>query len=416
VKPMSEADPRYPLDRALPSSAVVGGLQNWFGYRRFPVFSLAWLRGRALVFALPIVGFGLLTLMGTWASTRDGVLASSAAGLFVSGFMLMSFCGPVLAAWVRYRRWPLKRERRGVVAGVLVGMLMAFAVDSYVSAKLEPLVSQRAQRSGMLTAEQQSKAEAVERSALGIGLNLAFLSTVYFLLGGGLALRGYFSEQHRVQDSHREAELAALRLQAQQGALRLSLLQAQIAPHFLFNTLASLRALLRRDIDRAEATLDALVDHLRACMPQLPVDGSLSMSTLGRELEACRSYLELMRLRLGDRLHYSVDAAGALAERPLLPMLLLTLVENSIKHGVEPATGPASIQVRVEIVHAELVLSVDDSGLGLKPGLGAGLGLANLRRQLQDRYGAQAALSVSNRDSGGVRAELRLPLQETAEA
>lgn len=413
---MSEADPRYPLDRALPSSAVVGGLQNWFGYRRFPVFSLAWLRGRALVFALPIVGFGLLTFMGTWASARDGVLAASAAGLFVSGFMLMSFCGPMLAAWVRYRRWPLRRERGGVVAGVLVGMLMAFAVDSYVSAKLEPLVSQRAQRSGMLTAEQRAKAEAVERSALGIAINLGFLGAVYFLLGGGLALRGYFSEQRRVQDSHREAELAALRLQAQQGALRLSLLQAQIAPHFLFNTLASLRALLRRDVDRAEATLDALVDHLRACMPQLPADGSLSMSTLSRELEACRSYLELMRLRLGDRLQYSVDSAGSLADRPLLPMLLLTLVENAIKHGIEPAAGTASIHVRVEAVDGQLLLSVEDSGVGLRPGLGGGVGLANLRRQLQDRYGGEASLAIAGRSAGGVRAELRLPLRETVEA
>jgi signal transduction histidine kinase len=414
--PMADSDLRYPLDRALPTSAVVGGLQNWFGYRRFAVFSLPWLRGRALVFALPIVGMGLLTFLGTWASTHDAVLAGSAAGLFVGGFMLMSFCGPLLACWVRYRRWPRRRERVAVVLAVLLGMLMAYVVDGYVSARLEPLVSERAQGSGLLSAEQKARGEALERSPIGIAINLGFLAAIYFLLGGGLALRGYFSEQRRVQESRREVELAALRLQAQQSALRLSLLQAQIAPHFLFNTLASLRALLRRDTDRAEATLDALVDHLRACMPQLPADGSVGTSTLGRELEVCRSYLELMRLRLGDRLRYSVDSAGALAERPLLPMLLLTLVENAIKHGVEPATGPVMIDVRVQPTGSALVLAVEDSGVGLQPGLGSGVGLANLRQQLRDRYGSTAALVIGGRHGGGVRAELQLPLSEAVEA
>jgi hypothetical protein len=294
----------------------------------------------------------------------------------------MAFAGPSLAVAVRHRRWPLRRERIAVVAAVLLGMLMAFAIDRAVSARLEPLVNRRLADTGLVSAEQKARAQEMERSLLGRATNLLFLLGSYFLLGGGLALRGYFSE-------------------------------AQIAPHFLFNTLATLRALIRRDAERAEATLDALVDHLRACMPQLSSEGGLAMSTLGRELDACRSYLELMRLRLGDRLSYTVDAAGAQADRPLLPLLLLTLVENAVKHGVEPASRPVRIEVQVQERADALLLAVEDTGAGRQPGLGAGVGLANLRSQLRDRYGGRAGLAIASRAEGrGVRAELRLPLQE----
>jgi hypothetical protein len=403
----------YPLDRALPTTAVASGLQGWFGYRRFPVFSLPWLGRRAFVFALPISALALLTLLGTWASSRDPGLAATAAGMLLLSLMLMAFAGPSLAVAVRHRRWPLRRERIAVVAAVLLGMLMAFAIDRAVSARLEPLVNRRLADTGLVSAEQKARAQEMERSLLGRATNLLFLLGSYFLLGGGLALRGYFSEQRRVAEARRVSELAQLRIEAKQSALRLSLLQAQIAPHFLFNTLATLRALIRRDAERAEATLDALVDHLRACMPQLSSEGGLAMSTLGRELDACRSYLELMRLRLGDRLSYTVDAAGAQADRPLLPLLLLTLVENAVKHGVEPASRPVRIEVQVQERADALLLAVEDTGAGLQPGLGAGVGLANLRSQLRDRYGGRAGLAIASRAEGrGVRAELRLPLQE----
>ncbi|MCK7593422.1 sensor histidine kinase [Pseudomarimonas salicorniae] len=409
---MSET-PRYGLDRPLPSSAVVGGMQGWFGYRQYPVFSRPWLLRRAALFALPIGGLGLLTLLGTWATSEDLELGLASGGMLFGSFMLMSFTGPGFAAVVRYRGWPLRRERIGVVVAVLLGMAVSFFVDREVSARLEPMIEQRLGETGMVTEAQKTQAEKVERSPLGLTVNLLFLAGTYFLLGGGLALRGYFTEQRRVVDSAREAELAEARLSAQQSALRLSLLQAQIAPHFLFNTLASIRALLRRDADRAEATLDALVDHLRACMPRLDVEGRVGLSTLGRELEACRSYLELMRLRLGGRLDYRIADPGPLADHPLLPMLLLTLVENAVKHGIEPLAGPGFIAVEVQQADGALLLAVEDSGVGLQPGLGKGVGLANLRGQLRDRHGEAGRLELMPRAAGGgVRAEIRLPLAE----
>jgi signal transduction histidine kinase len=405
---------RYALDRPLPSSAVAGGLQGWFGYQRFAVFSLPWLGRRLWAFLLPLGGLAALTWMGTWASTDDPLAGVGAAALLFGGLMLMSFCGPGLAALVRYRRWSARRERIAVVAAVVLGMLLSFAVDREVSARLEPRLDQRLEESGMYTAEQRARGEAAERSTLGIMVNLVFLGGVYFLLGGGLALGAYFSEQQRVLDSAREFELSELRLASQQSALRLSLLQAQIAPHFLFNTLASIRALLRRDADRAEATLDALVDHLRACMPHLDADGRVGLSTLGRELEACRSYLELMRLRLGGRLAYRIDDPGPLALTPLLPMLLLTLVENAIKHGIEPARGAGMIELHVKEDRSGLLLGVEDNGAGLQPGLGTGVGLANLRGQLREHYGERASLQLSARPGGGVRAQLRVPADPDA--
>jgi two-component sensor histidine kinase len=377
---------------------------------------LPWLGRRALVFVLPIGAIGLLTGLGTWSTSKDAMLGWSSGGMLFGSFMLMGFSGPLLAALVRYRRWSLRRERIGVVVAVLVGMLMSFVVDREVSARLEPMVERRLDHSGMLTQEQQANAKEAERGTLGLTLNVLFLSGAYFLLGGGLALRGYFTEQRRVHDSAREQELADTRLAAQQSALRLSLLQAQIAPHFLFNTLASIRALLRRDAERAEATLDALVDHLRACMPRLDAEGKVGLSTLDRELEACRSYLELMRLRLGGRLDYRVDAAGASGSRPLLPMLLLTLVENAVKHGIEPLPGPGRIDLGVVEDADGLLLSVEDNGAGLQPGLGTGVGLANLRGQLRDRYAGEASLALNTRAQGGTRATIRLPREEPPNA
>lgn len=408
-------EPRgYALDQPLPSAAVVGGMQGLFGYQRFPVFSLPWLGRRALVFLLPIGGLALMTWLGTWAASRDALLGAATGGLLFVSFMLMSFAGPGLAAIVRYRRWPVGRERIGVVLAVLLGMGVSFLIDREASSRLEPMVEQGMMESGLLTEQQRAQSRTLGRSGFATAINLLFLGGAYFLLGGGLALRGYFSEQRRVQDSARQAELADARLAAQQSALRLSLLQAQIAPHFLFNTLASVRALVRRDPERAEATLDALVDHLRACMPRLAADGAVAMSTLGRELEACRSYLELMRLRLGGRLEYTVEAGDADEARPMLPMLLLTLVENAVKHGIEPLPGPGHIDLRVSGDGRSLRLVVEDNGAGLQPGLGGGVGLANIRAQLRDRYGADARLELAARAEGGVRAEILLPLREPA--
>ena len=218
-----------------------------------------------------------------------------------------------------------------------------------------------------------------------------------------------------------------MRQRAQHDALKLGVLQAQVEPHFLFNTLASIRSLVKQDPARAEATLDALVEHLRACMPRLrgqadaanqaesdpALDATLE-STLGQQLEICRSYLELMRLRLGERFHYRIAASDDLLDYGFPPLLLITLVENAIKHGIEPKPGATRLELLAERVElagtVKLRVQVIDDGAGLQPGSGSGVGLANVRAQLATRFGTDAALGLRSRDGGGAIAELVVPL------
>ncbi|WP_146910358.1 sensor histidine kinase [Arenimonas daejeonensis] len=245
-------------------------------------------------------------------------------------------------------------------------------------------------------------------------LRVILLATVYGLFGGGLALRAYFSEGRRFTDNRRRQELDALRTQKQQADLRLGLLQAQVEPHFLFNTLASVRALVRQDPAQAEATLDALVDHLRATIPKLRDGEAMLHSTLGQQLDICASYLALMKLRMGGRLSYAVEAEASLRQQAFPPLLLITLVENAIKHGIEPQPGPGRVEVRASVKGERLVVSVVDDGAGLQPGLGSGVGLANVRDQLATRFGDRATLSLRGLPGRGAVAEIQLPLEPAA--
>jgi len=237
---------------------------------------------------------------------------------------------------------------------------------------------------------------------------------IYGLFGGGLALRAYFSEHRRWDEHHHVRELNALESRVHEADLRLGVLQAQVEPHFLFNTLASVRALVRQDPAQAEATLDALVDFLRATIPKLRDDRGLH-ATLGQQLALCSSYLALMQVRMGGRLTYDVRADEVLRAAPFPPSLLITLVENAIKHGIEPRSGPGRIEIDAVRDGDTLRVQVRDDGAGLQPGLSTGVGLANVREQLAARYGARAAFVLSPAAEGrGVCAEIRVPLGSVA--
>jgi hypothetical protein len=210
--------------------------------------------------------------------------------------------------------------------------------------------------------------------------------------------------ERRVEERH-QREITEIQRQRQEANLKLLVLQAQIEPHFLFNTLASLRALLREDVIQAEAMVDALVRHLRAVLPIMRADSGAS--TLSDQLAICVSYLELMVTRLEGRFSYGIDVPDALLHAPFPPLMLLTLVENAIKHGIEPKTGAARICIEARLVHTDgfsILARVIDDGVGLSPGLGHGLGLRNVREQLALRYGEHAALSLSSPPEGGAGA------------
>lgn len=199
---------------------------------------------------------------------------------------------------------------------------------------------------------------------------------------------------------------------------RLRLLQAQVEPHFLFNTLASVRSLVTSDPQRASQTIDALAQHLRATLPKMRADTGVAQSTLGEQFAICESYLELMKVRLGDRLRVEIQLPPQLHDIPFPPLLLISLVENAIKHGVEPKPGLAHVILAARIVEEggrkRLEVQVEDDGAGLKLGMGEGTGLANIRTQLLTRFASTASLQLSERNAGGVLARLVLPLEPAA--
>ncbi|GAB3734993.1 hypothetical protein GCM10028794_14000 [Silanimonas algicola] len=407
---MSAVD--VPLDRPLPEDVGGSWLRGTLRYRRWPVFSARWLTGRLVVFGIVLTALAGLSALGT-AVAGPGLEAGLVAGGWLVGSMLvMAFSGPALAGLVRYARWPIERERVAVVLAVLVGMGIAFVVDrvgsAHIEAQIRPAMETRSPALAASAREAQARAVApwVQATAIGIGIGL------YFALGGGLALAGYYRESRQWREARQHRAIAEMARARREAELRLAVLQAQVEPHFLFNTLASVRALVRSDVARAEATLDALAAHLRATMPASPVGAALPESTLEQQLSVAESYLEVMRLRLGGRLAVQVVADALARAQPFPPLLLITLVENAVKHGIEPSRGQGKIRIEARREEGLLVVEVADDGVGLRPGLGAGVGLANVRAQLEAAHGSTASLEVSSREAGGCLARLRLPWRE----
>ena len=401
----------YPLRQKLPAEVLVGGNAVWSRYRQYPVFGLRWLLGRSLLFCGVIAVVAAFIGMGTGVVAQDvGVAVKVAITEFIV-FSSMATLGPALATAVRHRAWPLSRERKAVVIAVLIGMVLSFFIDRLGSSYIEQLIKPGLEAAG-LSVNPPAPPPLVK--AIGLAINVAALVVIYGLFGGGLALRAYFSEHRRWDEHHHVRELNALESRVHEADLRLGVLQAQVEPHFLFNTLASVRALVRQDPAQAEATLDALVDFLRATIPKLREDRGLH-ATLGQQLDLCSSYLALMQVRMGGRLTYDVRADEALRAAPFPPSLLITLVENAIKHGIEPRSGPGRIEIDAVRDGDTLRVQVRDDGAGLQPGLSTGVGLANVREQLAARYGARAAFVLSPAAEGrGVCAEIRVPLGSVA--
>ena len=401
----------YPLRQKLPAEVLVGGNAVWSRYRQYPVFGLRWLLGRSLLFCSVIAVVAAFIGMGTGVVAQDvGVAIKVAITEFIV-FSSMATLGPALATAVRHRAWPLSRERKAVVIAVLIGMVLSFFIDRLGSSYIEQLIKPGLEAAG-LSVNPPTPPPLVK--AIGLAINVAALVVIYGLFGGGLALRAYFSEHRRWDEHHHVRELNALESRVHEADLRLGVLQAQVEPHFLFNTLASVRALVRQDPAQAEATLDALVDFLRATIPKLREDRGLH-ATLGQQLDLCSSYLALMQVRMGGRLTYDVRADEALRAAPFPPSLLITLVENAIKHGIEPRPGPGRIEIDAVRDGDTLRVQVRDDGAGLQPGLSTGVGLANVREQLAARYGARAAFVLSPAAEGrGVCAEIRVPLGSVA--
>jgi signal transduction histidine kinase len=208
----------------------------------------------------------------------------------------------------------------------------------------------------------------------------------------------------------RKGEEDQARLSATEKELtvaKLSLLHAQVEPHFLYNTLASAQLLARSDPPRADQLLGHLIAYLRNSVPS----AENSMSTLSVELERARAYLEILKIRMGDRLNLQVLVPDTLRSVPIPPMMLQTLVENAIKHGLEPVTGGGTIWIIAREQESKVSVTVADDGRGFsEQGGGTGIGLKNIRERLRLAYGDAASFAVVANFPRGVAATITLPL------
>jgi signal transduction histidine kinase len=206
-------------------------------------------------------------------------------------------------------------------------------------------------------------------------------------------------------------ELERSELERQALDARLHLLQAQVAPHFLFNTLANVQALVDAGSPHASAVLRSLIAYLRAAVPLLHEPAA----TLGQELQLVRAYLELMHMRIPDRLQYALRVVEPALALRCPPTMLLTLVENAVRHGIDPSEDGGRIEVDVQRRGDRCVIRVSDSGAGLRQtDHGLGTGLSTLRERLQLMFGGDAHLRVTAQEPQGVCAEVEIPARTEA--
>ena len=211
-----------------------------------------------------------------------------------------------------------------------------------------------------------------------------------------------------IEDAKQEAEAEQLKRQVVEA--RMAAMQAQVEPHFLFNTLASIDHLIETDPARASTMQKNLIALLRASMPTLR-DGDGGPRDLKRELEVIRPYLEILKVRMEDRLHTEIDVPDGLLSAEFPSMMIQTLVENAIKHGLEPKPEGGRLRVSAEVQHGKLAVTVADSGVGFGKAAtaGTGVGLANVRERLRLLYGDKAALNVRENAGGGTAVTITVP-------
>lgn len=245
-----------------------------------------------------------------------------------------------------------------------------------------------------------------EKRAMGyVSLTIAgLLFAPWIAVGAMLKQRDAFAREQALAFELEKSELERQALDA-----RMRLLQAQVEPHFLFNTLANIQALVDAGSPQASKVLSSLIAYLRAAVPRLHD----STTTLGDELQLVRAYLELMQMRMPDRLQFALTIDPTAAGLQCPPMTLLTLVENAVRHGIDPSEEGGRIDVDVFRRDGRCLVRVRDTGVGLRStSQGLGTGLSTLRERLQVFFNGDAQLRLLEVTPHGVCAELDFPARQ----
>jgi signal transduction histidine kinase len=291
------------------------------------------------------------------------------------------------------------------------------AVGEVRQAVDEAVAEDRAERGGAaveLASQGGTVALVPKRAAPDWPTDLALLWVVASTLIK-ITYKGRIQAEAQAARATETAEAEALKRQVVEA--RMAAMQAQVEPHFLFNTLASIDHLIETDAPRASKMQKNLIALLRASMPSLREAGSGGPRSLGRELDLVRPYLEILKMRMDERLHTLVDIPEGLLSAEFPAMMLQSLVENAIKHGLEPKPEGGSLTLGARVVHGKLSLSVADTGLGFGRATtgGTGVGLANIRERLALLYGGKATLVVADNPGGGTLATITVPYRSLEE-
>lgn len=385
--------------------AVDAGLPEWYlrytrdmspvERRQWLDFYARWYGWRAAALFLLPLPLGML--LGALAHTLFTPSWGMASSIYLGVAIIWGLSGMLLGAWFGYRyesRQTVRRGRgwlgrlsmgRSLAAGLACGALLASAFAVYERG-LEPWLLHFRERAPLLLA------------ALGIGFLLLWLPHY--------VISRYRQREHDELLRQAQADAERERLARQLSEARLRLLEAQIEPHFLFNTLGAVQQLAEQGAPRAANLTAHLIQFLRGSLAQMRAE----TVTLGEDFQLIEAYLQVMQVRLAARLQFSLQLPADLAQQRVPAMMLLTLVENAIKHGIEPALRGGSVQVSVATSAGQLCIDVADSGQGLGESLGAsGVGLQNIRERLRLAFGEAAELHLFNNDSGGATARLQLP-------
>lgn len=257
--------------------------------------------------------------------------------------------------------------------------------------------------------------------------SLLGISLVAMIVGGALGLGGLMPALvfasfiiKSLAGGKRSAEIAATAaatradveaLERRLLEAEMAALQAQIEPHFLFNTLALIGQLIETNPAQATIVHQHLIKYLRSAMPQMRDKGN---GKLGQQMEMCRAYLNIMQARMQERLTYDIDLPSELEFLPFPSMMIQTLVENSIKHGLEPKTTGGHISITARKADGQLLVEVSDNGMGFDMHADDGMGLTNIRERLKVLYSGKAQLNIEAPQTGGAVVGILVPVDSKA--
>jgi sensor histidine kinase YesM len=308
-------------------------------------------------------------------------------GPFAIVFIVSLSFGVSIFLIIHFLLWVFKPEKMTsvvfiVIIGIFGGMLLGLQIGPFVVLRVFSVVLWQQEKSLFQT--------------IVLTITIGSIASYFFYSKSRLRVSMEETQQERIKrlSSEKQAIEANLRL-----------LQAQIEPHFLFNTLSNILSLLDTDLKKGRSMLMDLTRYLRTTLPKTRG----GTTTLGQEMEMIKAYLNILKVRMEDRLHYRIDVPDSIKDHTFPPMLIQPLVENAIKHGIEPKVEGGEVTIRARGNGDVLRVEITDTGTGLHEDGTGGFGLSNVRERLQSLYGDRGRLILEENQPSGLKAIIEVP-------